>query len=106
MHWKRSTAAWLVTAETALAGTGGLLSLSAEAVLGAIIGAISGGGRGAAKSLRIPVESLVAFRLERPLRVDIADRGFMHKGETITLGSGIGSTGSGHRINQGRRPLT
>jgi hypothetical protein len=65
------------------------------ALLGTIIGAVAGGGRGAAigavsgaaagagtqtltrgPSVRVPAESVLTFRLERPLRVDIADNGY------------------------------
>lgn len=64
------------------------------AILGSIIGAIAGGGKGAAvgaaagaaagagteiatrgREVRVPAESLLTFRLERPLVVGIADRG-------------------------------
>lgn len=64
------------------------------AVLGAIIGAIAGGGKGAAigagagaaagagvevitrgRSVRVPAESLLTFRIERPLTVGVPDRG-------------------------------
>lgn len=70
------------------------------AALGAIIGAIAGGGRGAAigagvgagagalgeiatkgRELRIPSESVVTFRIERPLSMGVADNG--------TLGEGV-----------------
>ena len=69
------------------------------AVLGTIIGAIAGGGRGAAigaaagaaagagtqvitrgREVRIPRESLLTFRIERPLEMGIADSGFMRDG--------------------------
>ena len=69
------------------------------AVLGTILGAIAGGGRGAAigaaagaaagagtqvltrgKSVNVPAESLLTFRLEQPLRMGIADRGFDRNG--------------------------
>ena len=70
------------------------------AVLGTIIGAIAGGGKGAAigaaagaasgagaqvltrgREVRIPVESLLTFRLDRPLRyVEGADNGYMRNG--------------------------
>ena len=64
------------------------------AVLGTILGAVAGGGKGAAigalagagagagaqtltrgKSLDIPAESILTFRLEQPLTVDVRDRG-------------------------------
>ena len=69
------------------------------AALGAIIGAIAGGGRGAAigagagagagagtqlltrgKSVRIPAESLVTFRLEQPLGMSEANHGYTRNG--------------------------
>jgi hypothetical protein len=65
------------------------------AVLGTISGALAGGGKGAAigavsgaavgagtqtltrgKSVRVAAESVLTFRLERPLQVDIADNGY------------------------------
>src|SRR5438128_2121253 len=68
------------------------------AVPGTIIGVIAGGGKGAAigaasgavagagtqtltpgKSVRVPAESVLMFRLERPLRVDIADNGYSRR---------------------------
>ncbi len=68
------------------------------AVLGTIIGAIAGGGRGAAigaasgaaagagtqtltrgQNVRLPVESVVTFRLERALRVDVPDNGYTRR---------------------------
>jgi hypothetical protein len=69
------------------------------AVLGAIIGAIAGGGKGAAigagagaaagatgeiltrgRRVRIPAESLLTFRLERPIVMDAADQGTSRDG--------------------------
>jgi outer membrane lipoprotein SlyB len=69
------------------------------AVIGSIIGAIAGGGKGAAigaatgagagavtqtvtrgSSVRLPSESLLTFRLDRPLRVGVADSGFDREG--------------------------
>jgi outer membrane lipoprotein SlyB len=69
------------------------------AVIGSIIGAIAGGGKGAAigaatgagagavgqtvtrgGSVRIPSESLLTFRLDRPLRMGIADSGYTRDG--------------------------
>jgi hypothetical protein len=69
------------------------------AIIGSIIGAIAGGGKGAAigaatgaaagaagqtvtrgGSVRLPSESLVTFRLDRPLRMGAADEGFMRDG--------------------------
>lgn len=69
------------------------------AVLGTILGAVAGGGKGAAigaiagggagavaglstrgRELNVPVESLVTFRLEQPIRIDAPDRGFDRDG--------------------------
>ena len=69
------------------------------AALGAIIGAIAGGGRGAAigaaagagagagtqiltrgKTVKLPAESLVTFRLEQPISMGVADNGFTRNG--------------------------
>jgi len=69
------------------------------AVLGAIIGAIAGGGKGAAigagagaaagagtqvltrgKSVKVPAESLLTFRLTEPLRAGIVDNGHKRNG--------------------------
>src|SRR5262245_14411525 len=75
------------------------------AVLGAIIGAIAGGGKGAAigagagaaagagyqtvtrgKSVRIPAESLLTFRLAEPLRAGVVDPGYMRDGRRYHTG--------------------
>jgi hypothetical protein len=69
------------------------------AIVGSIIGAIVGGGKGAAigaatgagagaatqtvtrgGSVRLPSESVLTFRLDRPLRVGSADDGYMREG--------------------------
>jgi len=69
------------------------------AAIGAIIGAIAGGKKGAAiggavggaggagvqvltrgKSVKVPSESLVTFRLEQPLRTGVSDPGFSRNG--------------------------
>lgn len=67
------------------------------AILGTIIGAIAGGGAaigaaaGAAagaggqvltqgKTVRVPAESILTFRLDRPLLIDIPDDGYMRSG--------------------------
>jgi hypothetical protein len=69
------------------------------ALIGGIIGAIAGGGKGAAigaatgagagavgqtvtrgGSVRLPSESLVSFRLDRALRLDVADTGYTNGG--------------------------
>jgi hypothetical protein len=48
-------------------------------IVGAIVGAINGGVvRG--QAVRIPRDSLVTFRLDRPLDIGIADRGVMRDG--------------------------
>jgi hypothetical protein len=50
-----------------------------DSLVGAIVGAIKGGeARGHA--VRIPRNSIVSFRLERPLEVGVADRGVMRDG--------------------------
>lgn len=73
--------------------------LGGGAALGAIIGAIAGGGKGAAigaaagagagagaqvltrgKSVKVPSESLLTFRLEQSLGISAADNGFMRNG--------------------------
>ena len=69
------------------------------AVVGAIIGAIAGGGKGAAigagagagagigvetltrgKSIKIPAESILSFRLEAPLQMGAAETGRARRG--------------------------
>jgi hypothetical protein len=69
------------------------------AVLGTILGAIAGGGKGAAigaaagagagagtqmltrgRSLDIPAESILTFRLEQPLAVNVHDNGYQRNG--------------------------
>jgi hypothetical protein len=69
------------------------------AILGTILGAVAGGGKGAAigavagagagavaglstrgKELNVPVESLVTFRLEQPIRIDAPDSGYDRDG--------------------------
>jgi hypothetical protein len=69
------------------------------ALLGTIIGAIAGGGKGAAigaaagagagaggqlltrgRRVRIPVESVLTFRLEQPLMMGVADNGYNRGG--------------------------
>ena len=69
------------------------------ALLGTIIGAIAGGGKGAAigaiaggaggasaqvltrgGDVRVPAESILTFRLQQPLTVDVADRGYDRRG--------------------------
>jgi hypothetical protein len=69
------------------------------AVLGTIIGAIAGGGKGAAigaaagaaagaggqvltqgREVRVPAESILNFRLDRPLLINVPDKGSMRSG--------------------------
>jgi hypothetical protein len=48
-------------------------------IIGAIVGAINGGeGRG--RAVRVPRDSVVSFRLERPLNVGVPDRGYDRDG--------------------------
>jgi hypothetical protein len=72
--------------------------VGAGAVLGAIVGAIAGGGKGAAigagagaaagtgvavtrgRTVEVPAESLLTFRLVEPLRAGVADRGYARNG--------------------------
>jgi Terminase RNaseH-like domain len=80
------------------------------AVIGAIIGAIAGGGKGAAigggigaaagagtqvltrgKTVNVPAESLVTFRLQQPLRTGGADSGFNRDGQHYHPGYGTNS---------------
>jgi hypothetical protein len=75
------------------------------AAIGAIVGAIAGGGKGAAigggigaaagagtqvltrgKSVNVPAESLVTFRLEQPLQTGPADAGFSRNGQRYRPG--------------------
>jgi hypothetical protein len=77
------------------------------ALIGAIVGAIAGGGKGAAigggvgaaagagtqvltkgKSVKVPSETLVTFRLEQPLHIGIADSGFSRNGRHYHNGYG------------------
>jgi hypothetical protein len=70
------------------------------AVLGTILGAIAGGGKGAAigaaagaaagaggeiatqgREVRVPAESIVNFRLDRPLVVNVPDSGYEQNGD-------------------------
>jgi hypothetical protein len=83
------------------------------AAIGAIIGAIAGGGKGAAigggigaaagagtqiltrgKSVNVPAESLVTFRLEQPLQTGIADSGFSRNGQHYHPGPSANSSDS------------
>jgi len=77
------------------------------AIIGAIVGAIAGGGKGAAigggvgaaagagtqiltkgKSVKVPAETLVSFRLEQPLQIGISDTGFSRNGRHYHSGYG------------------
>jgi hypothetical protein len=50
-----------------------------ESLVGSIVGAISGGeGRG--RAVRVPRDSVVTFRVQRPLDVGVPDRGSMRDG--------------------------
>jgi hypothetical protein len=50
-----------------------------DSLVGAIVGAISGGeARG--RAVRIPRNSVVSFRLDRPLEIGVADRGVTRNG--------------------------
>jgi len=83
------------------------------AVIGAIIGAITGGKDGAAiggavgagagagaqvltrgKSVKVPSESLVTFRLQQPLVTGVADRGFSRNGTHYHQGYGTAAGNS------------
>jgi hypothetical protein len=51
-----------------------------NSIVGAIVGAISGGQvRG--RAVRVPRDSVVTFRLERPLEIGVADRGYDRDGD-------------------------
>jgi len=77
------------------------------AILGTIIGAIAGGGKGAAigaaagaaagagaaaltrgRAIRVPRDSILTFRLERPLDLGVGDTGFTRDGEHFHDGRG------------------
>jgi len=48
-------------------------------IVGAIVGAVSGGEiRG--RAVKVPRDTIVTLRLERPMEMGIADRGVMHEG--------------------------
>jgi hypothetical protein len=83
------------------------------AIVGSIIGAIAGGGKGAAigaatgaaagaagqtitrgGSVRVPSESVLTFRLDRPLRMGVTDSGYMQDGRHY------------HRYDRGTRSRT
>jgi len=50
-----------------------------NSVVGAIVGALNG-GEAQGRAVRIPRNSVVSFRLERPLEMGVADRGVMRDG--------------------------
>jgi hypothetical protein len=83
------------------------------AAVGAIIGAIAGGGKGAAigggigaaagagtqvltrgKNVNVPAESVVTFRLQQPLQMGVADRGFSRNGQHYHPGYNTNSANS------------
>jgi hypothetical protein len=50
-----------------------------RSLVGAIVGAVSGGEiRG--RTVRVPRDTIVTFRLERPMEMGVADRGVMREG--------------------------
>ena len=52
---------------------------AADSLVGAIVGAIKGGeARG--RAVRIPRDTLMDFRLDRPLNIGVADRGVTRDG--------------------------
>jgi hypothetical protein len=99
------------------------------AVIGAIVGAIAGGGKGAAigggigaaagagtqvltrgKSVRVPAESLLTFRLQQPLQGRIADSGFSrneqrNSGNSVAYQDGLqaGRSDSDRNLNRNTR---
>ena len=50
-----------------------------NSLVGAIVGAING-GQARGRAIRIPRDSIVTFRLERPLDMGVVDRGVMRDG--------------------------
>jgi hypothetical protein len=50
-----------------------------NSLVGSILGAISG-GQGEGRAVRIPRDTVVTFRLQRPLDVGVSDRGAMRDG--------------------------
>jgi hypothetical protein len=50
-----------------------------NSIVGSIVGAISG-GQAQGRAVRIPRNSVLTFRLERPLDMGVADRGIMRDG--------------------------
>jgi hypothetical protein len=89
------------------------LFVGSGAAIGAIIGAIAGGGKGAAigggigaaagagtqiltrgKSVNVPAESLVTFRLQQALQTGVADSGFSRNGQHYHPGYNTNSANS------------
>jgi hypothetical protein len=50
-----------------------------NSIVGSIVGAING-GQARGRAVRIPRDSVVTFRLERPLEMGVADRGYDRDG--------------------------
>ena len=50
-----------------------------DSLIGGIVGALSG-GQARGRAVRIPQDSVVTFRLQRPLDMGVADRGIMRDG--------------------------
>jgi hypothetical protein len=50
-----------------------------NSLVGAIVGAISG-GQARGRAIRIPRDAILTFRLQRPLEVGVADRGVTRDG--------------------------
>lgn len=90
------------------------------AVLGTIIGAIAGGGKGAAigaaagagagaagqtvtrgRNVRLPSETLVTFRLDRPLRIGTADSGYSRSGQHYHRNNTYNGNGNNQSIFRG-----
>ena len=55
-----------------------------NSIVGSIVGAISG-GQAQGRAVRIPRNSVLTFRLERPLDMGVADRGVTETGAIITI---------------------
>jgi hypothetical protein len=54
-------------------------SMQDGSLVGAIVGAING-GQAQGRAVRIPRDTRLSFRLERPLDIGVADRGIMREG--------------------------
>jgi hypothetical protein len=55
-----------------------------DSIVGAIVGAING-GQARGRAVRVPRDSVVTFRLERPLDMGVADRGVTRDGRQPRL---------------------